>query len=616
MELFVIRFFLCNLLIAGIVGLLLAARRLFRRQLTSRMRYHLWFLLLTLLAVPFLPIRFETFRETLSRAAARLLPSAETAFSASGALKPLHSPGVSAAAWMEDFTLSVSRQTPSALSVFLLLLWICGMLAMALFLLRSRLHLRALKRSALPLQNENVKSMYARCLRELGIKKDIPVCSTAWLRSPVLTGLFHPCIYLPIRLISEAEQSGSADLRYILLHELAHYRHRDTLVNELMNLAGIFYWFHPFVWLALREMRDDREMACDASVLDLLGEDACEDYGDTLIRFAGTFSTAPFPFSSALSGSMRQLRRRIANIASYEKTSPARRLRGAAVFLLIAALLVPLAPALSTHAFEEDHYSWPAAENAGQPGNGQISQTDLSGYFGSAQGSFVLYDAKEDHWTIHNMDAATRRVSPDSTWKIYDALLGLEHGVIAPEQSNLSWDGQTWPFEEWNRDQDLASAMAYSVNWYFHSIDQRLGAAAVSDFLHDIGYGNEDMSGGLSSYWMESTLKISPVEQVELLIRFRENDLGFDQENIDAVKETLRLSSATSAALYGKTGTGRVEGADVNGWFVGYLETSDNVWYFAANIQDSSGATGSRATEITENILRDLGILISESPAP
>lgn len=61
-------------------------------------------------------------------------------------------------------------------------------------------------------------------------------------------------------------------------------------------------------------------------------------------------------------------------------------------------------------------------------------------------------------------------------------------------------------------------------------------------------------------------------------------------------------------SLYGKTGTGRVNGKDVNGWFVGYIESDNNTYYFATNIQAPSNATGSQATEITETILSDFGI--------
>lgn len=75
--------------------------------------------------------------------------------------------------------------------------------------------------------------------------------------------LFHPRIYLPLRLISDCPKK---DLRYILLHELQHDRQKDNLLNLFKNFSCVFYWFNPAVWYALREMRIEREIACDTSI--------------------------------------------------------------------------------------------------------------------------------------------------------------------------------------------------------------------------------------------------------------------------------------------------------------------------------------------------------------
>ena len=125
----------------------------------------------------------------------------------------------------------------------------------------------------------------------------------------------------------------------------------------------------------------------------------------------------------------------------------------------------------------------------------------------------------------------------------------------------------------------LQSAMASSVNWYFQSVDEQLGTTSVYDYIKEIGYGNKNMSGDFSTYWMESSLKISPIEQVELLTQLQNNNFGFAPQNINAVKDSICLSSSDAGTFYGKTGTGRVDGQDVNGWFIGYIETADNTYF-------------------------------------
>ena len=107
---------------------------------------------------------------------------------------------------------------------------------------------------------------------------------------------------------------------------------------------------------------------------------------------------------------------------------------------------------------------------------------------------------------------------------------------------------------------------------------------------------------------MESSLKISPAEQVELLRKLYSNEFGFSQKNIDTVKASIRLSSSGKGTIYGKTGTGRVNGQDVNGWFIGYIEIVNNTYFFATNIGADNNATGSNAAEITMSILSDMNI--------
>ena len=593
---FMIRFLICNILFCGIISILLLMKHILKNCLSSRMQYNLWFLLLGLLTVPFLPSHFFKFSELFfGFTNLKFLPSAATK---NASAPPLHTNIAGAKDWMDDFALSVNEASSSAIGYLLFTLWILGIIIMIILAIRSALFLHSLKKSASPLEDQDVQKLYRRCLNDTNITKSIPVYSAAYLKSPVIAGFWKPCIFLPVHLISDKNET---DIRYMLLHELQHYKHKDGFINYLINLAGMIYWFNPFVWYALKEMRNDREVACDTSVLKMLEEDAYEDYGNTLINFAEKVSLTPFPFAAGLGGNMKQMKRRIINIASYEKPTFIKRVKGMTAFILTAVLLMGFAPFISTYAADGSHYQWDSSSE-------NISYVDLSTYFGKYEGSFVLYDLENDAWSIHDMEHATLRVAPNSTYKIYDALFGLEEGIITPDDSLIAWSGETYPFEAWNANQTLQSAMNSSVNWYFQSVDEQLGASNIYSYIQEIGYGNENMSGDFSTYWMESSLEISPVEQVELLTRLQNNSFGFAPENINAVKDAICLSASDAGTFYGKTGTGRVDGQEVNGWFVGLLETADNTYFFATNIGADSGATGSNATEITMSILSDMNI--------
>ncbi len=625
---FGIRFFLCNLIICMITAALLAAKRICRHILTSRMQFHLWYLLLALLTVPFLPVRPAGLLQILSWFAAVRHSGEAGTDPVQGTAAGIHLPGT--LRQMDDLTLSVSGAAPSIAGFILCSIWLTGVIAMLFIVIRSSVRLTALRRSALPLQSRTVRALYDDCLRELHIKRPVPVYSAAYLKSPLIMGICRPRIYLPLHLISDFD---AKEMRYILLHELQHYRHKDTLAGLFMTLTGILYWCNPLVRYALKEMRSDREIACDAAVLKRLPESDYEAYGTALINFAEKVSHMPFPFAAGMSGSMKQMRQRIAAISTYEKPDAFRKAKGCTAFALIGALLLTPAPLLSTRAAGQEQYRW-------NPSPDRISRLDLSSYFDGYEGSFVLYDLKNDHWHIYDMEHALLRTSPDSTYKIYDALFALEEGVITPADSSMAWDGTAYPFAAWNKDQNLDTAMRASVNWYFEKLDRQLGSPVIWDYLHRIGYGNEtipaDITAGSSPYWLQSSLKISPVEQVQLLAALYDNRPGFAPEHVTAVKDSIRLystadtspentsagnasaagtspenasagnTSAGNTAFYGKTGTGRVDGQDRNGWFIGFFEVPGNTCFFAVNIQGSSGAAGSRAAGIAKAVLSAL----------
>ncbi|MCI9442497.1 MAG: BlaR1 family beta-lactam sensor/signal transducer [Ruminococcus sp.] len=589
---FMVRFLICNIFISMIIGILLLAKHLLKNKLTNRMHYNLWFLLLGLLAVPFIPVR--PIRFLLISSWFKNLRNASPSHIGTAVKETAPFNQSNTTGWMNDFSISVSRNTPSAIGLILFTLWGIGIFIMAVLLLRSALRFNILKKSALPLQNPAVRRLYHGCLEEMHITKPIPVYSTAFLKSPIITGLFKPCIFLPIHLISDYHIN---DIRYMLLHELSHYKSKDALANYMMNAAVILYWFNPFVWYSLKEMKNDREVACDTSVLKLLDKDDYKDYGNTLINFSEKVSLTPFPFAAGISGSMKQTKKRVINIADYHPATFRKNLYSTLAYILIALLMLSFVPILPIQAADSSHYDFHEADE-------NVAYIDLSDEFEGYNGSFVLYDTAENLWQIYNEEDAAARISPASTFKIYSALFGLESGIITPGQSLFRWDGTNYEYDSWNADQTLESAMENSVTWYFQALDRQSGLAAIKDYVREIGYGNQIAEGDVSSYWMNSSLKISPIEQIEMLKKFYYNQFGFSPENMKAVKDSIRLYSTDT----GKTGTEEINGHNTVGWFIGYIEKDSHTYFFATKIQNETKASGPLATELTFSILSDLGL--------
>ncbi len=589
---FEIHFLICNIFISVFIAVIIGLKRLLSKYISAPALYRLWFLLPGLMTVPFLPKNMFSVLQKFSLSSGTHSVFAE---------KPSLHPFIGSDAAFEkvnDFAVSISDKTPSLLCIFLLGIWISGGAFMCVLTFRSFLRLHALEGSALPLQHQQVQKLYHSCCNEMRIKKEVPVYSTAFLKSPFTTGFLKPRIYLPIHLISDF---NPVELRFIFLHELQHCRQKDALISYWMNFICIIYWFNPFVWRALREIQNDREVSCDSKVLHQLEKSDYHAYGNTLINFAEKLSHFPFPYRAGISGSMKQIKHRILNIAHFQKETKASRLRGIFLFIITASLFLWAVPTLA--------FSYSPQNRSDLPKNiKRISNLELSNAFHGYEGSFVLYNSRENTWSVYDPDNARKRISPNSTYKIYDALLGLESGVISPESSVISWNGEACPFEAWEGDQDLNSAMKNSVNWYFQSIDSQLGSDSIKSFLHTVQYGNQQTGSDMDLYWTDSSLKISPLEQVELLKKFNENEFHFSPDNISAVKKALQLSSSDAGNFFGKTGTGRIDNRDVNGWFVGYVETSDNTYYFSVNIKADSNASGSAAAKIAMSVLSDLEI--------
>lgn len=573
------------------VGFIFLLKKLFQKQLSAKWQYNLWYLLLFALVIPFIPGQFIP--------AGNLFTSFTGNQSIDGGSAAVNN-AVSGAEgtstnWMQDFSVTVTQTNMELLNGIAAGIWIAGALVFTGLAIHAWLKLRGIRRSISEVKNKEILNLFKISKQQLNISKDITLGVSNEVRSPLTFGLRKTFVVLPANF---EEWLSKDDIKHILLHELNHYKYKDIPTNYLMVLFQIIYWFNPLVWIAFKEMRLDREIACDHAVLTSLDDNSYKKYGNTIIHF---IDKSPSPqynkLANQLNGSKKQIKKRIIEIASFQADSRLLHAKSIGIFLLAGLFVVTQIPLASVMANDNNRYTSFNHE--------QTSEEDLSAYFKNYEGSFVLYDMQKDAYHIYNENRSTFRISPDSTYKIYSALFGLEENVITPTQNMIEWDGTEQPYEQWNRDQNLETALNRSVNWYFQHIDQEVGLETIQPYLNQINYGNQDTSGGLNQYWLESSLKISPIEQVELLQSFYNNNFGFQEEHIEAVKNALQMDEKDGSVLYGKTGTGNVNGKGINGWFIGFVETETNTYFFATNIQGEDNASGSAATEITLAVLKD-----------
>ena len=207
-------------------------------------------------------------------------------------------------------------------------------------------------------------------------------------------------------------------------------------------------------------------------------------------------------------------------------------------------------------------------------------------------------------------EQCAERYSPCSTFKIPNALIGLQTGVLTDANTTFKWSGEDYGREVANRDQTLTSAIQNSIVWYFRRVAEEIGPRRMQNWLDRIEYGNRDISGGQKKFWLMSSLLISADEQVAFLAKLYRNELPFMPEAVATVKKILVNSDEGGAILSGKTGSGEWSDGRKLGWFVGDLKGPKGEYVFAVNlVGEREGIDGRRAREVARKMLQERGVL-------
>lgn len=181
---------------------------------------------------------------------------------------------------------------------------------------------------------------------------------------------------------------------------------------------------------------------------------------------------------------------------------------------------------------------------------------DWSEYFNGLNGAAVVYDASNRRYTIYNRKHALTRRTPCSTFKIISSLIALEHGMITPEDSIRKWSGEIFWNEDWKG---------------------RLNT--------------NNNNRALTGFWIESSLKISPKEQVEVMERIFGEHSGYSEKAQSELKKVMLVSGKKKKdiSIYGKTGMGRANGVVVDAWYTGLAESAEGNLYFCVYLGRTDG---------------------------
>jgi beta-lactamase class D len=210
---------------------------------------------------------------------------------------------------------------------------------------------------------------------------------------------------------------------------------------------------------------------------------------------------------------------------------------------------------------------------------------ELAGIFSrnGVKGTMVIVSLHSGKTFIHDESRASRRLPAASTFKILNTLIALEERAVAGKEEVVRWDGHRYDYPEWNRDQTLESAFRASCVWYYQELARRVGAGKYREYVGKCSYGELEEPFDGMRFWLDGSLRISAIEQVEFLRKVFCRELPFRATSFDTLREIMVVGNTRAYTLRAKTGWATAGDPQI-GWYVGYVETAGEVWFFAANI--------------------------------
>jgi len=241
----------------------------------------------------------------------------------------------------------------------------------------------------------------------------------------------------------------------------------------------------------------------------------------------------------------------------------------------------------------------------------EIDKALLQGY----DAALVIYNRTTGETVNIDTELSAHRLSPCSTFKIYNSLIGLELGLIKGADGPwYKWDGVKRFIDGWNQDLTLREAFRVSAVPAYQILAREIGETRMKEYIEKIGYGSQDISAGIDIFWLPrpdtTSINISADEQVALLNKLLDGKLPLSEENIGILRDIMLLEKTDKGALYGKTGSGMDSEDNWNlGWFVGFLESGDTTYVFACNLTGGETPSGATAKKIVQDVFKSQGLL-------
>lgn len=331
---------------AAITAGILLFRFMFKRHISPRLQYLMWWLLILRLIIPVTPdiglhlgLQDIPLKQAHQAEPSNALPSNAAPSDAAPVLDvaPASVPNTQssyesvAPAVQPDDTPALPQHTEPAKGIdwysIAFIAWLLGAIGFLGWLIFVKLRYYESLQHLMAGGPREVYELYDKCCKELGVKP-LPLWIVNKSMSPGIAFFGEPVLLVPLSLCNDESR-----LRFALLHELTHKKRGDHYMTLLLNILRAVYWFDPVVHFAFSELRADMESACDSDVLAYIGHEQKRGYL-TVILDMFSYDTEPILGMSQIR-SKRMAKRRMKGAFMKNRTSPAFR----AITLCIALIM-------------------------------------------------------------------------------------------------------------------------------------------------------------------------------------------------------------------------------------------------------------------------------------
>jgi len=203
----------------------------------------------------------------------------------------------------------------------------------------------------------------------------------------------------------------------------------------------------------------------------------------------------------------------------------------------------------------------------------------------NVKGSILIYDSNNNTYYSNDFKWATHGNLPASTFKITNSIIGLETGVIESDSTIFKWDGEEKWSTFWEQDLVLLDAFQFSCVPCYQEVAAKIGAQRMNEYVENLQYGNLKINAdNITDFWLEGDSRISQMQQIDFLKRYFNDQLPISKRTKHIMQDVMLIEKTTDYKLSGKTGLSNSNN-QYNGWFVGFIEVKNHVYFFATNLE-------------------------------